>query len=130
MKRPERIQRSQRKAADADRSAAFTLLQPGSGLSVMMSAGVRRVKRTEVRAPIPKGLHPSAQGCPVGGTALGNVTRCFSQPQRGCITSAGGINPDGDVVHFYGSPRVARAAQPWAKRHSPVGAELPEAAHE
>ena len=50
--------------------------------------------------PIPKGLRPPAQGCPVGGTTLGTMVRYIPQPQRGC-------GPDGG----------------WRKeRRSPVGA--------
>jgi len=30
--------------------------------------------------PIPKGLRHSAQGCPVGGTTLGNVVHYFPNP--------------------------------------------------
>ena len=41
---------------------------------------------TNFRFRIPTGFHPSAQGCPVGGTTLGNVSKYFLQPQRGCIT--------------------------------------------
>ena len=69
-------------------------------------------------------VHHSAQGCPVGGTTLGNVVHYFFQPQRGCITSrrADGCNPF-RVVEFSGrSPRVARSSQPWAESRSPVGA--------
>ena len=72
---------------------------------------------------IPTGLHHSAQGCPVGGTTLGNVNHNFPQPQRGCInrSRAGGFNPF-RVVKFSGRfPRVARSSQPWAIRHYPVG---------
>jgi hypothetical protein len=36
--------------------------------------------------PIPTGLRPSAQSCPVSGTTLGNMIKYFPQPQRGCIT--------------------------------------------
>ena len=74
-------------------------------------------------SPIPTGLHHSAQGCPVGGTTLGNAVHYFPQPQRGCINGscAGGFNPF-RVVEFWGRfPRVARSSQPWAERHYPVG---------
>ena len=75
--------------------------------------------------PIPKGLHRSAQGCPVGGTTLGDVCKYFPQPQRGCIIPrrADGRNPF-RVVEFSGCfPRVARSSQPWAEGRSPFGAE-------
>jgi|SRR5882762_2864751 len=35
-----------------------------------------------------------------------------------------GYNPVGVVIFFRRFPRVARASQPWALGHSPVGAEL------
>ena len=75
--------------------------------------------------PIPTGLCPSAQGCPVSGATLGNVAQHFSQPQRGCVNRgcADGFNPVGVVFLSDRSPRVARASQPWAERHSPVGAD-------
>ena len=50
--KPQRTQGSQRKDAGAAGSA-FTLLQRASDLGEMISAGVRTVKRTKVRAPVP-----------------------------------------------------------------------------
>ena len=72
---------------------------------------------------IPTGLHHSAQGCPVGGTTLGNVNHNFPQPQRGCInrSRAGGFNPFRVVEFSEWFPRVARSSQPWAECHYPVG---------
>ena len=76
------------------------------------------------RLPIPTGLHHSAQGCRVGETTLGHRPKIFPQPQRGCITArADGFNPVGVGFLFHGSPRVARASQPWADGCSPGGAE-------
>ena len=76
------------------------------------------------RLPIPTGLHHSAQGCRVGEATLGQRPPIFSQPQRGCITPRPhGFNPVGVGFPFHGSPRVARASQPWADGCSPVGAE-------
>ena len=76
--------------------------------------------------PIPTGLRPKAQGCRVREATLGNVVHYFFQPQRGCINRAcaDGFNPVGVVFHFNGSPRVARASQPWAECHYPVGVKL------
>ena len=75
------------------------------------------------RLPIPTGLRHSAQGCRVGEAALGHLVDYFPQPQRGCITvRAHGFNPVGVGFPFPGSPRVARASQPWAGCRSPVGA--------
>ena len=78
-------------------------------------------------SPIPTGLHHSAQGCPDGGTTLGNVFHYFSQPQRGCITPPrpDECNPFRVVVFSGRFPRVARASQPWAKCHYPVGVIVP-----
>ena len=73
--------------------------------------------------PIPTGLQPSAQGCRVREATLGNVIHYFPQPQRGCVNGAStnGFNPF-RVVKFGGRfPRVARASQPWAECHYPVG---------
>ena len=75
------------------------------------------------RLPIPTGLRHSAQGCRVGAATLGHRVDYFPQPQRGCITvRACGFNPVGVGFLFSGSPRVARASQPWAGCRSPVGA--------
>ena len=75
------------------------------------------------RLPIPMGLRHSAQGCRVGEATLGHLIDYFPQPQRGCITvRAHGFNPVGVGFPFPGSPRVARASQPWAGCLSPVGA--------
>src|ERR1039457_4662591 len=75
------------------------------------------------RLPIPTGLRHSAQGCRVGEATLGHLIDYFPQPQRGCITvRARGFNPVGVGFPFPGSPRVARASQPWAGCRSPVGA--------
>ena len=76
-----------------------------------------------VPSPIPTGLHPSAQGCRVREATLGNVFHYLPQPQRGCInrSRADGCNPF-RVVKLGGRfPRVARASQPWAECHYPVG---------
>ena len=79
--------------------------------------------------PIPKGLHPSAQGClpsevlltKEGLATLGNGPQSFPQPQRGCSVP-GGCNPVGVDFNLSGSPRVAsRTRQAWAGRHYPVG---------
>ena len=76
------------------------------------------------RLSIPTGLHHPAQGCRVGEATLGQRPKIFSQPQRGCFTTrAHGFNPVGVGFHYSGSPRVARASQPWAEGCSPVGAE-------
>ena len=75
------------------------------------------------RLPIPTGLCHSAQGCRVGEATLGHLVDYFPQPQGGCITvRAHGFNPVGVGFPFSGSPRVARASQPWAGCRSPVGA--------
>jgi len=79
------------------------------------------------RRSIPKGLRPPAQGCEERATLGHRSTN--HQPQRGCGNSVFvwrscdvGRNPVGVVVVFGRFPRVARASQPWALRHSPVGA--------
>lgn len=75
------------------------------------------------RLPIPTGLRHSAQGCRDGEATLGHRVDYFPQPQRGCITvRARGFNPVGVGSLCPGSPRVARASQPWAGCRSPVGA--------
>ena len=75
------------------------------------------------RLPIPTGLRDLAQGCRVSEATLGHRVDYFPQPQRGCITvRARGFNPVGVGFPFPGSPRVARASQPWAGCRSPVGA--------
>ena len=75
------------------------------------------------RLPIPTGLRHSAQGCRVGEATLGYLIDYFPQPRRGCIAvRAHGFNPVGVGFPFPGSPRVARASQPWAGCRSPVGA--------
>ena len=75
------------------------------------------------RLPIPTGLRHSAQGCRDGEATLGHRADYFPQPQRGCITvRARGFNLVGVGFPFPGSPRVARASQPWAGCRSPVGA--------
>jgi hypothetical protein len=87
------------------------------------------LKRAEARAPIPTGLHPSAQGCRVGEATLGNVFHYSPQPQRGCINPlcAGGCNPFRVVEFSKWFPRVARSepdvptSQPWAECCDPVG---------
>jgi hypothetical protein len=73
--------------------------------------------------PIPTGLRPKAQGYRVREATLGNGIHYFPQPQRGCIirSRTDGFNPF-RVVEFVGQfPRVARASQPWAECHYPVG---------
>ena len=78
--------------------------------------------------PIPTGLRPKAQGCPVGGTTLGNAPHFPPQPQRGCVHGghADGCNPFRVVFRFNGVPRVAsRPRQPWAKCRHPVGVKTP-----
>jgi len=75
------------------------------------------------RLPIPTGLRHSAQGCRDGEAILGHLVDYFPQPQRGCIILlARGFNPVGVGFLCPGSPRVARASQPWAGCRSPVGA--------
>ena len=78
---------------------------------------------------IPTGLRHSAQGCRGREATLGNVIYYFPQPQRGCInrSCAGGFNPVGVVIHFIGSPRVARPSQPWAECRYPVGVKTKRA---
>jgi hypothetical protein len=57
---------------------------------------------------------------------LGHLVDYFPQPRRGCIAvRAQGFNPVGVGFPFPGSPRVARASQPWAGCLSPVGANEP-----
>jgi hypothetical protein len=87
----------------------------------------RMLKRAEARAPIPTGLHHSAQGCRVREATLGNMPKYVPQPQRGCITPrrADGCNPFRVVSISERFPRVARASQPWAGRHYPVGVIIP-----
>ena len=85
---------------------------------------------------IPTGLRPKAQGCPVGGTTLGGVSKHFPQPQRGCVTtgrdSRNLVEVEKPLRRF---PEIARASpacaaermaaagrQPWAGGHCPVGA--------
>ena len=48
---------------------------------------------------------------------------CSSQPQRGCVLprASNRHNPVGVENHFDSLPRVARASQPWAELHYPVG---------
>ena len=76
------------------------------------------------RFPIPTGLQPSAQGCRDREATLGHGFASRPQPQRGCRTlrRTVGCNPVGVGFLFHGSPRVARASQPWAESRSPVGA--------
>jgi hypothetical protein len=47
----------------------------------------------------------------------------FPQPQRGCVNRSqdNGRNPFRAVKIAGRFPRVARASQPWAERHYPVG---------
>jgi len=80
--------------------------------------------------PIPTGLRPPAQGCPVDGTTLGTRDRNRPQPHRGCGPDGGWRkewrNPVGVGGHWGRLPRVARrfatlgwSAQPrwgWARR--------------
>ena len=72
--------------------------------------------------PIPTGLRPKAQGCE-GRATLGDTSPHFPQPQRGCgiLRHSNGRNPVGVVKFSERFPRVARASQPWAERHYPVG---------
>ena len=72
--------------------------------------------------PIPTGLRPKAQGCEARAT-LGDVSEYFPQPQRGCgiMARAHGHNLVEVEKSFRRLPRVARASQPWAERHYPVG---------
>ena len=71
--------------------------------------------------PIPTGLRPKAQGCEARAT-LGDVIHYFPQPQRGCGPTAHNRHNLVEVEKsFRRLPRVARASQPWAERHYPVG---------
>ena len=73
--------------------------------------------------PILTGLHHLAQGCRVREATLGYVSNNSPQPQRGCITPRriAGCNPFRVGKFSIRYPRVARASQPWAERHYPVG---------
>ncbi len=89
----------------------------------------RVLKRAKARAPIPTGLHHSAQGCRVGEATLGNVVHYFLQPHRGCSNRSRvrGCNPFRIVEFSERFPRVAPrqsgSNQSWAERRSPVGAK-------
>jgi hypothetical protein len=109
------------------RSAALMPLHRESCFGVREPQLVRTSKRRERRAPIPTGLHPSAQGCEERAT-LGNTPRNLPQPQRGCITVSppARCNPVGVDDVFPCSPRVAsRTRQPWAECRYPVGVNQP-----
>ena len=72
--------------------------------------------------PIPKGLHPPAQGCEARAT-LGEVVGFSLQPQRGCSSQVGETQPRwGWRVLGRRRPRVASPTrQPWALGRNPVG---------
>jgi hypothetical protein len=82
--------------------------------------------KTPAPSSIPTGLRPKAQGCARRAT-LGHAPQTFPQPQRGCVHSvrARGHNPVGVDSISPGSPRVARASQPWADSRYPVGVNQP-----
>src|SRR5207245_1653009 len=65
---------------------------------------------------------PKAQGCEARAT-LGLVAKNFPQPQRGCGTiprdAHNLVEVETPLPRF---PKVARASQPWAGGHCPVGA--------
>src|SRR2546426_871975 len=82
--------------------------------------------RKSARRPAPTGLSLKAQGCEARAT-LGDRLAFGSQPQRGCGRNGrppdDGRNPVGVVRSFRVLPRVGARRQPWAGRHSPVGAD-------
>jgi len=65
------------------RSAAFMPLHRESRFGVGEPQAARTLKRRERRAPIPTGLHHSAQGCRVCEATLGHRSKYFSQPPTG-----------------------------------------------